>query len=342
MFASFIPVRGSWAAFIGFVIATVGLAATGPRAAGGVIVDHPVGAVDLRYDRYVSGFPAAPVVNTSGTFVGTGLDLSGIGWFTSGGTNFQVAMVSERHFIAATHSPPGPGTILNFFDPVGNVVRNYTVQSTNRPAFTQINPSIALPADVTLGLLTAPIPVADRITSYPIASGPESSFVNFPTLHYGQNPARYGAGNQIHIGRNNVQTIGTVSFDGPTPVDDATRSFAFDWTPANPGEIYLVGGDSGGPSFIVLGGRPVLLGTHMGVSVVTETPNPGDQSIDTFLPYYISQLNAFMAQDIDGSHPNGYSLAVQPVPEPGTLALTGVVAAGAWWWRLRRRRGAAR
>jgi len=309
------------------------------RVAAGVIVDHNATSFDARYDRFASGFPTAPVPNTSTSFVGSGFDLSGVGWFPST-QFFSVAMVSERHFIAAAHAPPGPGTQLNFYDPVSNVVRTYTVQSGRRPLTEFVNSQgqlQSLPSDVFLGTLTAPIPASDHIGFFPIASGADSSFIGASTLHYGQNPT-YGTGNQMHLGRNNVQVIDTTSFDGPNPVNEATRVFAFDWTPTNPGEIYLIGGDSGGPSFLNIGGRLTMLGAHYGVTNPTSTPNPGDQSVDTFLPYYINQLNAFMAQDTDATHPNGYSLTIVAVPEPGALVLTGVGVIAATYIRRRRRR----
>ena len=123
-----------------------------------------------------------------------------------------------------------------------------------------------------------------------------------------------------------MQLVTTSSFDGNNPVNEATRVFAYDWTPTNPGEFYLIGGDSGAPSFITLGGRATLLGGHYGVTNSTQTPNPGDQSVDTFLPYYIAQLNAFMAQDTDPSHPNGYSLTLVAVV-PAALLLANAIAA---------------
>jgi hypothetical protein len=324
------------------LLSSVALTQLAAPAAAGVIVDHNANSFDARYDRFASGFPTAPVPNTSPTFLGSGFDLSGVGWFTIGPTFFSVAMVSERQFIAAAHSPPGPGTQLNFFDPVSNVVRSYTVQFGRRPIteFTngQGQPQ-TLPSDVFLGTLTAPIPASDHIGFFPVPSGAESSFINDTTLHYGQNPT-YGAGNQMHLGRNNVQQVTTASFDGQTPVNEATRVFTYDWTPTNPGEFYLIGGDSGGPSFLNLGGQLTLLGGHYGVTNPTTTPNPGDQSVDTFLPYYINQLNAFMAQDVDATHPNGYSLTIVAVPEPGALILTGVAAVVAVYARRRSRREA--
>jgi hypothetical protein len=310
-------------------------------SAAGVIVDHNATSFDARYDRFASGFPAAPVPNTSSTFVGSGFDLSGVGWFPSGGLFFSVGMISERHFIAAAHSPPGPGTQLNFYDPVSNVVRTYSVQFGRVP-FTQFvnnqGQSQSLPSDVFLGTLTAPIPASDHIGFFPIPSGADSSFIGSSIAPYGQNPA-YGSGNQMHLGRNNVQVVDTSSLNGPTPITEATRVFAYDFTPANPGELYLIGGDSGGPTFLNIGGRLTMLGGHYGVSNPIPPPNPGDQSVDTFLPYYINQLNAFMALDTDATHPNGYALTIVAVPEPGALALAGVGVIVAVYFRRRTRRG---
>jgi hypothetical protein len=336
------PARRSRAAILTALFALLATAQQPGRAAAGVIVDHNASSFDARYDRFASGFPTAPVPNTSPTFTGSGFDLSGVGWFSIGSTFFSVGMVSERHFIAAAHSPPGPGTQINFLDPTTNVIHTYTVQGGQRPVTQFVNSQGQLqtfPSDVFLGTLTAPIPASDHIGFFPVAGGADNSFVGFPTLNYGQNPA-YGAGNQLHLGRNNVQLVTTTSFDGPNPVNEATRVFAYDWTPTNPGEFYLIGGDSGAPSLINLGGRLTMLGGHYGVSNVTTMPNPGDQSVDTFLPFYISQLNALMAQDTDATHPNGYSLTVIAVPEPGVLVLTGLAAAVAVCVRRRSRRGA--
>jgi len=325
------------------VLASLAIIQRAGPAPAGVISDHNATSFDARYDRFVSGYPAAPVPNTSPTFVGGGADLSGVGWTFAGSVPFSVTMVSERHFIGAAHAAPGPGGQISFFDSVSNVVRTYQVQSGRRPLTEFVNSQgqlQSLPSDVFLGTLTAPIPATDHIGFFAVPSGAENSFVGASTLPYGQNPA-YGVANQLHLGRNNVQFLTTTSFDGNNPVNEASRVFAYDYTPANAGEFYLIGGDSGGPSFLNLSGRLTLLGGHYGVTNPTTTPNPGDQSVDTFLPYYIGQLNAFMAMDTDSTHPNGYALTVVAVPEPGTLFLTGMAAVVAAYVRRRARRGAS-
>jgi hypothetical protein len=304
-----------------------------PASRAGVIDDHNPSSFDARYDRFVSGYPTAPVPNTSTSFIGLPYDLSGIGW-EDANPAFSVALVSPRHFIGANHVGYPAGTKLDFFDPVTNTIRQYTVQLTRQLSTTIGNQT--LPSDVVLGTLTAPIAASDHVNFYPVAS---AGAVGNPMLNYGQNPA-YGAGNMVHLGRNNITDIQPVTLtpnSPPNPPQDQTMGTIYDFTPTNPGEFYLIGGDSGGPSFISYGANQIaLIGDHIGVSNATTNPQPDDQSIDSYLPFYISQLDSLMAQDADASHPNGYALTVASVPEPGTFALVGVVAAG--FVAVRRRR----
>jgi hypothetical protein len=289
----------------------------------------------------VSGYPTAPVPNTSPSFIGLPYDLSGIGWRDSV-PNESISLVSPRHFIGDFHVGYQVGEKLDFFDPVANVVRQYTVQKLQR-----MNTTVGaqtLPSDVVLGTITAdptgatsvPIPASDHINFFPVVT---AAGVGSPMLNYGQNPA-YGAGNLTHLGRNNITAIDTVTLtpnSPPNPPQDLTMSATYDWTPSNPGEFYLIGLDSGGPSFIPFGSNQIaLLGGHLGVSNPTTNPQPGDLSVDTYLPFYIAQIDSFMAQDTDATHPNGYSLTLAAVPEPGTFALVGLAAAA--FVAVRRRR----
>jgi PEP-CTERM motif len=328
-----------------FAALTFALAAA-PTGRAGVIDDHNPSSFDARYDRFVSGYPVAPVPNTSPSFIGAPYDLSGIGWDSANPT-FSITMVSPRHFIGAYHVFQNGdfqiNTQVRFFDPVAGVVRSYTIQAVHRPTTTFTNAmgqQQTLPSDVLLGTLSAPIPPSDHITFFPVASGATSQFIGAPMLNHGQN-TNYGAGNQTHLGRNNVDDVGLASFDGTVPVNEATVVATYDYNAANPGEFYLVGGDSGGPSFTPINGLLALLSEHYGVSNNTLNPQPGDFSADGFLPAYIDQINAFMAQDTDATHPNGYSLTLTPVPEPASLLLTALAAAGGGYWLRRRRRSVA-
>jgi hypothetical protein len=193
----------------------------------GVITGHVANAFDSRYDRFSSGYPTAPVPNTSPDFIGSAYDLSGIGWRAGdvgGSPIFSVTMVSPRHFIGAAHVGYANGSQLNFFDPVSQTVRSYTVQTTRSPTTTFTNAQgqqQTLPSDVILGTLTAPIPVTDHVTFFPVVTGSPSAFPGQPMLNYGQNTT-YGSGNQVHLGRNNVTQIALTSFNNFA--SEATRA----------------------------------------------------------------------------------------------------------------------
>ena len=79
-------------------------------------------------------------------------------------------------------------------------------------------------------------------------------------------------------------------------------------------------------AFFELIGQIPLTGAHYGVDTTTQT------SADSFLPFYVNQLNTLMA-------PTGFSVTQAPIPEPTALALAGLAAAaGAGRWLRKRRR----
>src|SRR5207245_2684113 len=110
----------------------------------------------------------------------------------------------------------------------------------------------------------------------------------------------------------------------------------YDWTPGVPGEIYLIGGDSGGPAFLRFGDQLALVGVHYGVSNPTTTPNPGDLSASTFVPLYADQLRAELARA--GFELRVLPSAAAPVPAPPTLAVGLVMVATLGVVGLNRRR----
>jgi hypothetical protein len=135
--------------------------------------------------------------------------------------------------------------------------------------------------------------------------------VGLPMLAYGRNTGYQTT--SPHLGTNVIDDV---------ILANSTRTIKFDWTPANAGEIYLIGGDSGGPAFVrAADGDLALIGTHYAVSNGTQNPNPGDFSVSAFVPEYVAALNAEMAL-------TGHQVTVAPVPEPaGLLALVGIALA---------------
>jgi hypothetical protein len=81
-------------------------------------------------------------------------------------------------------------------------------------------------------------------------------------------------------------------------------------------EAYLEGGDSGGPSFAIANGSLALLGTHF----VDDGPVfDGALSGDSFIPFYVNQLDANMV---------GEQVTLAVVPEPVTMVTLFIGLAG--------------
>src|SRR5688500_15913792 len=83
------------------------------------------------YDRFVSGYPTAPVPNSSSAFVAAGIDLSGVGW-QAGNSRAAVTLISPRHILGANHVGFGATETqpaqVQFVNAAGQV-KTYTVTS---------------------------------------------------------------------------------------------------------------------------------------------------------------------------------------------------------------------
>lgn len=328
-----------------FIIAAVVSAPATTRA--GVIVgyDPATAASHNTYDRFLGPYPTNPgTTNNSPQFVasqyantsGVGRSLTGVGWGTLNQGQFSVTLVSPQHIIGAFHVFQSgfhfqPGSTVNFVNRNGEL-KSYALSNAQpfRPTTTFTNSmgqQQTLPSDVYLGTLAAPIPASDLIDFFPVANGPTNAFISAPILAYGQNPAYVNPSTGTaspHIGKNNIDAIGLASFDGPDPVNEATMAYAYDFNASLPGEFHVIAGDSGGGSFVNLGNQLALTGAHYGLDTTDNT------SADSYLPFYIDQLNAAMLSNTP------YSLTLAPIPEPSSLvfaAFASVVAIR----RLRRR-----
>ncbi len=315
-----------------FILLTplVALALHARPAAAGEIVGYDPANPNSRatYDRYTSGFPDAPVANSSSAFVGAGLDLSGVGNRTNG--NWGVTLVSLQHFVTANHvGLYAPGEQVRFLGSDG-VLRAYTVAVDASGAVRQTRltttfsdtpggPTRTLPSDILVVTLAAPIPATDRVT--PLAVAANTAPVGTPLLAYTQN-ANYGSDTR-QLGTNVASDSGLGSFDTtkekPTPTYEATAVIGYEYNRSRAGDVALTDGDSGGALLTREGNTAVLLGTHYGISFDPADPNSVYTSYSTDLASYLDQLSSIVAAD-------GQALRVVPVPEPGSV---GLVAAGA-------------
>lgn len=256
------------------------------------------GAIAAVHERFDSGFPGAPVPNPSGSFLGAGLDLSGVGWLTAS-PQLSLTLISPQHFVITDHTRPANGASVSFLNQAG-VLKTYTVDST----FTVLH-APGVNTDIAIGRLTAPISGSDLVASYPILSVPD--YAGLPLFVYGQGG---------RVGTNTLEAIfadvDMLPFGGGNAVADSTL-FTTDFD-AVAGETQAQSGDSGSPTFYVAGATLALLGVHSAI----DTAGDPDLTYDSFIPAYAAQINALLAID-------GYSL--QAIPEPATLALLGGLAA---------------
>lgn len=265
----------------------------------GVGNDH---SREFKHDRFYTGADKA--------FHAAAYDFSGVGRSSDGR---WATMISPRYFVSARHSHPSTNgsTTVTFYE--GNTKSSgghtYTVDSWSfRTSYGGDG------SDLWLGRLTGDIPAAADIAYYPVLDlDSDSDYVDRLIYTYGR-PDR--------VGLNNIDQVHTRSVGS-----SKGRVIDFDFDAvggAGESESYLMSGDSGGPTFTVWDGALALLGIHW-YNTGTAPPDPGDYSGDSFVPYYISQLNDNM----------DFGQSVTTVPEPASIILLTLGAMGL----LRRRRG---
>jgi len=277
---------------------------------------RPVVALDIvNYsntinDRFLPGtYPSSPTNNTDFWFAS--LDWSGVGWNVSDPRK-SVAMISPTHFVAAAHFPVSGQ--LSFMNSNGETM-TFGVSSTINYL---TDPVTGSNSDLYVGELTTPIPSASNIMSYAVMDLPSTnSYVGLPMRVYGYRPEG-GTNINVPVGI----SVGTNVFGG---FDEFLGNpvFWYDQYPAT-GEAYGQPGDSGSPSFTLVGSTLALLGTHYLVGDVGGYP----ATYDTFMPNYISQIQSILEAD-------GYTLGL--IPEPGATAALLVACCLLVGW-LRRRR----
>lgn len=303
-------------ALFAFVIAS--------NTASAEIID---GYSPARHDLFATGtYPntsiAMPPVPNSSFYLNV-YDFSGVGWVPTAAAGTQnVAMISPRHYVGATHFPLGIGTTVAFRAKDGSYLTRTVASQTT------------IAGDVMVGELDADLPTgANGVAVYPIPVGANAQFVGQTTFLMGQ---------QGRIGRNLIWDVNMMVNVGTGPTQAARNDFDVNVNldgrgfapplppPATPptDEFVVQGGDSGSPTFLPVGGQLSLLGAHQGLFA----PGGVQQWMsDTFLTAYQSQLNTHLMLD-------GFSLNTIPVPEPSSLALAGLAGLAGFGYSRRRRR----
>jgi hypothetical protein len=242
----------------------------------------PLSALEIRsyassrHDRF-TGFPSSPVVNASSWF--TGSLYTGVGWSVSD-TRRQFALVSPRHFLVPSHWGISPGEQIRFLGSDGQT-HTFTVASTTQIATATDN------TDLTLGRFTETVPMSTGVNPFAyLKLSNQFQYLNRSLQVFGFD-ARVGSG-----------TIGGF-LDGEISTGEMTRLMRFDYVIAAGAQddCYFAVGDSGSPSFSINNGKPALVGTHSAVSGNDPTTPTIYQNYDTFVPHYITELNALMATD---------------------------------------------
>ncbi|MCX6837513.1 MAG: PEP-CTERM sorting domain-containing protein [Verrucomicrobia bacterium] len=257
-----------------------------------------VGYDSATNDRFASGYPTAPVANTSASFLGNGYDLSGVGW---NATNSQqsFAMISDQHFVYANHYGPGAGSNLNFYSPTLDTVVSYGVSGTTYH-FTFNGQT----SDFAVGMLSTSLNAAHGITSYPIVElNTLASYLGLPALIYGH------GSNGPRLGANTVDVLLPYNFPGGT--GDDSYGIGYRYNSSLAGDSIVEAGDSSGPTFIPWHGSLALVGTHSVVGTISSVP----YSIDNFIPIYLGQMETV-----------GIDFSVVPEPSRFLLLLLGACA----------------
>ena len=154
----------------------------------------PVAAYDVvgynaaANNRFSSGFPAAPVTNTSGSFVGLPYSWLGVGWATSDPTK-GFGFLTPKHYLVARHY--GGATTISLLAAGGQVITG-TQASVTDTGYGFTNGGTQ-PADIAIGELTASLPASYGLPRYGVfdantSSTTNSTYVGQPLMVYGRGP----------------------------------------------------------------------------------------------------------------------------------------------------------
>lgn len=254
------------------------------------------------HDRF-TGFKANPVMNPG--FIYDASKFTGVGYITSGGDGRQYTLVTPRHVVCTTHNKPNPGQQLRFVDATGAVItRTFaTVTVISHPSTGT--------CDLTLCTLDSPLP--STVATYPYLNlANEAAYIGQELVVHGYF-AKGGRGSIAGFD----DVAGGIYFD-------ESRLFRFDYDTLAGGanDCHFETGDSGSPSFAMVGGQPALVGVH----TLADTVGSTISNYDTFVPHYAAQVDTQLLS-------TGYRLAPANFTAT-TLALPAATSSPATLRRL--------
>ena len=268
-----------------------------------------------RYDRFDG---------SNDDFLGRLRDFSGVGM---DGSHFAT-MVSPSFFLSANHYHPGDGAILTFYgdnDPSGSPI-TATVAGGQRIDST----------DLWLGWVDSPLPAG--IATYPVYENIDQAFRGQEVWAIGKDSSSTSTQNQ-RLGRNVIDGVGTLDelFVNGGAGSEELAVFSYE-TAADSAvggdEFRYVSGDSGGPTFVLVGDTFSLLGTNYFIydpatdlvpyATVHDPSLTGSGS--TFVPAYIDDINAAMAAQDTATRQE--RLTVVPEPSSTILLAFGLLLLG--------------
>lgn len=281
----------------------------------------PASALEIRsynpvvHDRFIGFSGGGQTFNP--TFIYDSNKFTGLGWFSSAGAHRQPGLVSPRHLVWATHH-----VVLPTLPVVGETVKFQDISGTFYQRTVTAMTAIAsdTPGLTDLSILTLDSPLPATVKPFRYLNLPDdAAYVGTPLMVFGF---------QAKAGQGAIAGFDSADFDGPGTVQGPTKLCRFDYSEVagQADDSYLIGGDSGTPSFASVLGEPAIVGTHS----TFQDAGTIIQNYDTFVPHYASRLDTQMASFGYRMRPAHYtastlSLATATVPIPLRQAYAGTV-----------------
>lgn len=196
----------------------------------------------------------------------------------------QLALISPRHIIYATHYTLNPSWLINF---LGSDGQQHTAGIESQVPIVN---SLGQNTDLMLVTLSSPVNVAGVSPFKVLNLANEAAYIHRPLLV---------CGSFVLASTTELEGFTTLTGD---PGFDTTRFLYFDYdrnaTSDTLHRCNVRPGDSGGPVFVMENGEPAIVGTISGYDDLT--PGDGDENGPKFrnyiasIPSYMPQVDALM------------------------------------------------